>query len=147
MKYTRVERPKNFSPLGSDYKRFVALQESKRIKRIPEAGATVTKENPEVKRLQERMESSLGDTKPKAYKSETKRKTVKINTAPAGKSEEKQKASEIPKKPKERMVHVYEKAGKPSGWQKREAGNVQTSEAQLESRKKMMKRMKIAGKR
>lgn len=80
MKYSKVEKEQNFVPLGSDYKRFVAMQESKRIKRIPEVGAriplgkkeeigkSVSEEKPEVKRLEERMRQSLGtsETKPKA---------------------------------------------------------------------------------
>ena len=79
-KYTKVEKEQNFVPLGSDYSRFVAMQEAKRIKRIPEVGAkmpsgkkegigkSVSDEKPEVKRLEERMRQSLGtsETKPKA---------------------------------------------------------------------------------
>lgn len=80
-KYTNPERPQSFVPLGSDYKRFVAMQEAKRIKRIPEVGAQlptrkplptvgerrvgIKEESPELKRLQERMQKSLGSENPK----------------------------------------------------------------------------------
>ena len=80
-KYTNVERPESFVPLGSDYSRFVAMQEAKRIKRIPEAGASLPKMerpvrgdeqrvrmregSPEVRKLQDRMKQSLDMDKPK----------------------------------------------------------------------------------
>lgn len=79
-KYTNPERPQSFVPLGSDYKRFVAMQEARKIKRIPEVGAElperktipvegerlmIKEESPEVKRLQERMRESLDYEKPK----------------------------------------------------------------------------------
>jgi hypothetical protein len=148
MKYTNVERPQNFVPLGSDYKRFVALQESKRIKKIPEAGATVSKEKPEVKRLQERMEQSFGDTKPKPQ--ESKKVPIKVKESPKVKIKEKEDVSprvEQSKKQPRRLTHVYEKAGKPSGWQETRQRTGQESKAQLESRKKMMKRMNFGAKR
>ena len=80
-KYINVEKPQNFQPLGSDYRRFVALQESKRIKRIPEVGASLPDRarridgdnrrismregSPDVKRMQDRMKQSPDMDKPK----------------------------------------------------------------------------------
>lgn len=149
MGYTKVEKPQNFVPLGSDYKRFVALQESKRIKRIPEIGAaTVSNEKPEVKRLQERMEQSLGSMKPKPQ--ESKKVPIKVKESPKVKIKEKEDVSprvEQSKKQPRRLTHVYEKAGKPSGWQETRQRTGQESKAQLESRKKMMKRMNFGPKR
>jgi len=147
-KYTKVEKEQNFVPLGSDYSRFVAMQEAKKIKRIPEVGAkmpsgkkegigkSVSEEKPEVKRLEERMRQSLGDTKPKSYTSSSD-KSKQIEKTKQSLTGEKtpSKTTVIKKEREPKYIAGYQKAGKPSIL--RVNYNAKISDKQLEARKKM----------
>lgn len=128
-KYTDVEKPQRFVPLGSDYERFVCEQEAKRIKRIPERGAQLPPQKKEVTKMQERMQQSLEGSKPTKQSASPARPTQPPPPPP-------------PKeKSKPKYISGFEKAGKPS---KIRAGGArgEYSSEQLESRKRMLRMQK-----
>lgn len=126
-RYTNVEKEQKFQPIISDYERFVKEQEAKRVKRIPERGAQIPPQKPEVEKMRERMQKSLGSEK---------------QVKPAKMVSQKPKEVSAPKiKEKPKYIAGYEKAGKPS--RIRVGGSrPEYSQEQLESRKKMLRMQK-----
>jgi len=119
----KLEKPQNFVPIQSDYKRFVSEQEAKRTKRIPEVGAKLPVEKkPTALREDSRKRQALSD----AYKkSEQKKASPKVAET---------------KEQKPRYIKGFEKAGKPSKTKVGIYERPKSSDKQLELREKMRNR-------
>lgn len=126
-KYAKTERETKFRPLMSDYEKFTRQQDSERGKRIPEVGAKLPAQKPEVKKMQEKMQRSLVTSSEPAK--QPAKQVVKPSPAPAKERRE----------PK--FIAGYEKAGKPS--QIRVGGTrPESSKEQIEARKRMLRMKK-----
>jgi len=125
-KYSKVEKEQKFIPLKGDYEQFIEKIYGSKMKKIPEIGAKMPERKPEVDRMQQKMQRSLG-IESKSAKPTPRTQPDKEVPAPKEK-----------KKPK--YISGYQKAGKPS--RIRVLSTPQSSPAQIESRKKMLRMQK-----
>jgi hypothetical protein len=125
-KYSKVEKEQKFKPLKSDYEEFIEKTYGSRMKKIPEIGAKMPERKPEVDRMQQKMQRSLG-----------------MESKPAKPTPRPQPAKEVPapkEKKEPKYISGYQKTGKPSNI--RVQSTPQSSQAQIESRKRMLRMQK-----
>jgi hypothetical protein len=131
-KYSKVEKEQKFSPIKSDYERFIEKTYGSRMKEIPKIGAKMPERKQEVERMQQKMQRSLG--------MESKPSKPTPRQQPATRPQPEKETPAIKERREPKYIAGYEKAGKPS--KIRVISRPESSPKQIEARKRMLRMQK-----